>query len=124
MRDFDQLRAERSDLDFKIGGETFHFVTLPMSIVGVWSEREEPVDVNDTAAFIQMLVERVADAVDDGNGAKERWTSLCASEKAPSYAELMQLARDAWEMQTTLPTEPLSSAPAGPTAIATSSKGA
>lgn len=106
MIDYDKLRQEREDLDFTIGGESFHIQMMPMSIIGVWTEREDPVDVSKVTDFMQMMVERVADSVDDGNGSRERWEVLCADDKrGPSYGELIDLGRKVWEAQTALPTK-------------------
>ncbi len=122
-RNFDELR-EKKDLAFVIGGETFALHLLPLPMIGVWTEREEKVKTDDTEGFTQMCIDRVADAVDDGNGAGARWRELCKSDKAPSYGELLELARWAWEAQSDLPTmEPSPSQPGrGKTAV--SSQGA
>jgi len=122
MIDFDQINAERDDLDFKIRGETFRIQMMPMSIVGIWTEREEPIDASKADEFMQMLIDRVADAVDDGNGSTERWRELCASAKGPSYGELLDLANRVWAAQTTVPTRPVSPSPSGRGATDTSSK--
>lgn len=122
--DYDRLRAERDDLDFTIGGYAFRFNMVPARIVGIWVEREDPVDAKDINAFTQMLVDRVADAVDDGNGARERWLELCASERGPGYGELLEIGRKAWEVQSSLPTRLSGSSPPGPGETESSSKGA
>jgi hypothetical protein len=122
-RNFDELR-EAKDLAFVLGGQTFSLHLLPLPMIGVWTEREADVKTDDTDAFTQMCVDRIADAVADGNGSEERWRELCKSDKAPSYGELLELARWAWEAQSDLPTmEPSPSQPGrGTTAV--SSKGA
>lgn len=119
---FDQMREERDDLDFTICGEHFVIQRLSMHIVGKWEQREEPVDVSEADAFMQMLVDRVADAVADGNGSEQRWRELCAGQNGPSYGELVDIANMVWRSQTALPTQRLSSAPAGPIATGTGSK--
>ncbi len=120
-RNYDKLRADR-DLDFVIGSQAFTMHLLPMTVVGVWVEREKGVDAADASAFGEMCVERVGDALDDGNGARERWTDLCKSKDAPSYGELLDLARWAWELQSDLPTMPPSPSGRGRGATAASSK--
>lgn len=122
-RNYDELRKER-DLDFIIGGNTFTIHLLPVKFIGIWTEREREIDVTDMDAFTKMCIDRVADAVADGNGAEERWRGLCESESAPAYGELLELARWAWEAQSDLPTqEPVPSEP-GRGSTAVSSKGA
>ena len=103
MLDYDQIRAERDDLDFRIGGEEFRIHLLPMKTIGVWIDREGAAE-DGMLEFADICVQRIADAVSDGNGARERWTDLCASDKAPSYGELRELARKVWEAQSDLPT--------------------
>jgi hypothetical protein len=122
-RNFDKIRQEK-DLDFIVGNQTFTIHYLPLDMIGIWSEREEKVSVEDQAAFTQMCIDRVADAVADGNGSEERWRALCTSKDAPSYGELLELYRWVWEVQSELPTmQPASSQPGrGTTAV--SSKGA
>ena len=122
-RNYDELRKAK-DLDFVLGGQVFTVHLLPLDMVGVWDARESDVKVEDQEAFTAMCIERVADAVDDGNGSRERWTGLCRSKQAPSYGELLELARWVWEVQSELPTmEPAPSQPGrGTTAV--SSKGA
>lgn len=124
MIDYDKLREEREDLDFTIGGETFRIQMMPMQIVEVWTAREDPVDVSKVADFMQMMVDRVADAVDDGNGARERWVEVCASKRGPSYGELIEIGRKVWEAQTALPTKQPAPSPGGHGDTATSSKAA
>ena len=122
-RDFDKIRAEK-DLDFVLGGQIFTVHLLPLNFIEIWQEREDKVEVTDQAAFTQMMIDRVADTVADGNGSRERWLELCKSDKAPSYGELLELARWVWEVQSDLPTmEPAPSQP-GRGTTATSSKGA
>ncbi len=122
-RNFDELRKAK-DLDFIVGGNTFTIHLMPLTMIGVWTEREEKVKAEDTEAFTQMCIDRIADAVADGNGSEERWRELCKSDTGPSYGELLELARWTWEVQSDLPTmEPAASRPGrGTTAV--SSKGA
>lgn len=120
-RDYDKARAVL-DLDFVIGSQTFAMHLLPMQVVSDWSEREAEVKLTDQPAFQQMCVERIADAVDDGNGSRDRWLGLCASKDAPSYGELLDLARWAWEVQSDLPTMQSSPSGPGPRTAAESSK--
>lgn len=122
-RNFDELRAAQ-DLEFTIGGETFSMHLLPLKMIDVWTKREADVKTDDTEAFTQMCIDRIADAVEDGNGAGGRWRELCKSDNGPSYGELLALARWAWEAQSDLPTmEPEPSQP-GPGKTVVSSKGA
>lgn len=120
MRDYDQLRLER-DLDFKLGGEAFRIHMLPMKAVKVWVDREDAVG-DTTGEFMQMCVDRIADAVADGNGAEERWRALCDADNGPSYGELRELARWVWEAQTDFPTTPPEPSQAGQPRTASSSK--
>ena len=120
-RDFDKLRKER-DLDFVIGSQTFSLHILPANIVEVWADREEEVDTTDQAAFRQMCIDRIADGVADGNGSEERWRNLNDSSSAPSYGELLELARWVWEVQSDLPTMQPSPSTPGRGAVAASSK--
>ena len=120
--DFDKLREENEDLEFKISGQTFRIQRLPMSIVDVWETREEPVNVSEVNEFTTMLIDRVADAVKDGNGSEKRWRELCGSPEAPSYGELVDIANMVWRSQTALPTQRLSNASAGPVVIGPTSK--
>ena len=122
-RNFDELRKQK-DLDFIVGGNTFTIHLMPLTMIDVWTKREEKIKPSDTEAFTQMCIDRIADAVEDGNGASARWRELCAGDKGPSYGELLELARWTWEAQSDLPTmEPSPSQPGrGTTAV--SSKGA
>jgi hypothetical protein len=122
-RNFDELRKAR-DLEFVISGQTFELHLLPLPMIGVWTERESTVKTDDTPAFTQMCIDRIADAVADGNGSEERWRELCKSDKAPSYGELLELARWAWEAQSDLPTMGPSPSQPGRGTTAVSSKGA
>lgn len=122
-RNFDELRKKK-DLDFVLGNQMFTVHMLPLGFIEVWSEREATVSVEDQKAFTEMCIDRVADAVDDKNGASERWRELCASDHGPSYGELLELARWVWQVQSELPTmEPAPSQP-GRGTTAGSSKGA
>jgi hypothetical protein len=120
-RNFDELRKAK-DLDFVIGGNTFSIHLMPLKMIGEWTEREGKVATDDTGAFTQMCIDRVADAVEDGNGASDRWRELCASDKGPSYGELLELARWAWEAQSDLPTTDSAASPSGRGKTADSSK--
>lgn len=120
-RNFDEIRAQK-DLDFVLAGQTFKIRMLPLMYIGIWTEREDKVDLGDQAAFQQMCIDRVADAVDDGNGAAQRWRDLCESDKGPSYGELLELARWVWEAQSDLPTMPPAPSAGGRGATAASSK--
>lgn len=122
-RNYDEMRAAR-DLEFVIGGQMFTLHLLPLTMVGVWTEREKDVDTADTPAFTMMCIDRVADAINDGNGSEERWRDLCASAKGPSYGELLELARWAWEVQSDLPMTAVEPSAAGPGTTAFSSRGA
>jgi hypothetical protein len=122
-RNFDEIR-EKKDLDFVLGGQTFSLHLLPLPMIGVWTEREKEIDTTDTPAFQQMCIDRVADAVADGNGSEDRWRELCKSDKAPSYGELLELARWTWEAQADLPTMDSAPSPPGRGTTAVSSKGA
>lgn len=122
-RNFDELRKSK-DLDFILGGETFTIHMLPLPMIGVWTEREGAVKTDDTEAFTNMCIDRIADAVADGNGSADRWRELCKGEKAPSYGELLELARWAWEAQSDLPTMDSAVSQPGRGTTAGSSKGA
>jgi hypothetical protein len=122
-RNFDELRKGK-DLEFIISDQLFTIHLMPLQMIGVWTEREAKIELSDTEAFTQMCIDRIADAVDDGNGSSERWRELCAGKQGPSYGELLELARWAWEAQSELPTmEPAPSQP-GPGTTAVSSRGA
>lgn len=122
-RNFDELRKQR-DLDFIVGDNTFTIHLMPLKMIGIWTERESEVKTEDTNAFTQMCIDRIADAVADGNGSEDRWRELCAGDKGPSYGELLELARWAWEAQSELPTTDSAASPPGPGKTAVSSKGA
>jgi hypothetical protein len=122
MLDYDQIRAER-DLDFKIGGEEFRIHLLPMNMIGVWIDREQASE-DGMLEFAEVCVLRIADAVEDGNGARERWTALCKSDRGPSYGELRELARKVWEAQSELPTMQPSDSAGGRGNTASTSEGA
>ncbi len=122
-RNFDELRKAK-DLDFVVGGNTFTIHMMSLKMIGVWTEREGNVKAEDTDAFTQMCIDRIADAVDDGNGAGKRWRDLCAGDAGPSYGELLELARWTWEAQSDLPTTDSVASQPGPGKTAGSSKGA
>lgn len=125
MKNYDEIRENRKeDLQFILGGQVFNVRQLPFTIMGVWVEREDKVDASNQQEFQQMLVDRVADAVDDGNGSVDRWRALCGGPDAPSYGELLELFRWVLEVQSSLPTTaPEPSAP-GVGTTAGSSRGA
>ncbi len=102
-RNFDEMRKQR-DLGFVVGDQAFTLHMMPLDMIGVWTEREDKVDLTDQAQFQQMCIDRVADAVADGNGSEERWRELCKSKQSPSYGELLELSKWAWEAQSELPT--------------------
>jgi hypothetical protein len=122
-RNFDELRKAK-DLSFVLNDQVFTIHLMSLSMIGVWTEREAKIKPEDTEAFTQMCIDRVADAVDDGNGSADRWRELCASDHGPSYGELLELSRWTWEVQSDLPT--MESAPSQPGrgTTAVSSKGA
>jgi hypothetical protein len=120
---FDELRKQK-DLAFILNNQTFTCHLLPMKMIDVWTDREAKVQPDDTKAFTAMCVDRVADAVADGNGSEERWRELCASDNGPSYGELLGLARWVWEVQSDLPTMDSVPSPRGRGTTAVSSKGA
>ena len=122
-RNYDQMRAAR-DLDFIVGGNTFTVHLLPLSTIDVWTERESKVNPEKNDEFREMVIERIADAVADGNGSADRWREVCASDRGPAYAELMDLFRWVWEVQSTLPTMPPEPSPSGRAKTPPSSKAA
>lgn len=123
MRDYDKLRSER-DLEFKVGGSVFVIRPMPLKQIGIWTDREKEVDTSDTPAFTQMCIDRIADAIADGNGSEQRWRDLCESDAGPTYGELLELARWVWEVQSDLPTTGSEPSEPGPTPTAVSSRGA
>lgn len=123
-RNFDELRKAK-DLDFVVGGQTFTLHLLPFEMVDVWAKREASIkDAAGTTDYTSMWIDRISDAIADGNGSEERWRALCKSDKAPSYGELIELANWAWEVQSDLPTEPSAPSQPGRGTTAVSSKGA
>jgi len=122
-RNYDEIRKAR-DLDFILGEQVFTVHLLPLTMIGVWTEREAKVEISDQDAFQAMCIDRIADSVADGNGSAERWRALCASERGPSYGELLELARWVWEVQSDLPTMADALSPPGRGTTAVSSKGA
>jgi hypothetical protein len=122
-RNYDEMRKAR-DLEFVLGDQSFTVHMLPVQIVDVWSKREKDVDLSDMVAFTSMCVDRIADAVADGNGSAVRWRELCDSPNGPSYGELLDLARWVWEVQSDLPTqESVPSQPGRVTTVASSTEG-
>lgn len=123
MRDYDKAREEK-DTDFTVAGEVFTVQPVSVAMVGEWVEREDKVDLTNAIAYEQMCIDRVADAVEDGNGASERWRKLCASPKGPTYGELMDLSKWVWTVSSELPTmPPAPSAPGrGKTAVSSAAE--
>jgi hypothetical protein len=115
MRSFDI----QQDLDFQIGGETFHMKTVRPEVLASWEDAPIP---ENSADALKVLDERLLIFLDNGNGQHERWKALREREdNALSMGQLRAVLEWMVEVQSTLPTEPPSPSARGRGKTATSS---
>lgn len=117
-RDFDQ--ELESDLEFKIGGESFRMRYVRPEVLAAW-DQNAPADKPEEA--LKELDERVKLFLENVNGAAERWDALRAREENPvTMGQLNALLMWMVEVQSGRPTSPPSPSVPGRGRTATSSK--